>query len=47
MERELKKEVCKLREENEKLWKLVESLKNTNSRLVDTYLLAPVKSGKK
>lgn len=47
MERELAKEVCKLREENQKLWELVESLKNTNNRLVDTYLLGSAKSGKK
>lgn len=39
MERELTKEIQRLREENKKLWELVESLKNTNTKLIQTYLV--------
>lgn len=39
MESELTKEIQRLQEENKKLWELVESLKNTNTKLIQTYLV--------
>lgn len=43
MERALLKEVQQLREENERLWRMVNSLKKTNNRLIETYILKPKK----
>ncbi len=43
MERALLKEVRQLREENEQLWRMIHSLKETNNRLIETYILKPKK----
>ena len=43
MEKALREEVRQLREENERLWEMVKTLKKTNNRLMEVYIVNPNK----